>query len=818
MSPRSILSSLAALAVLWPALGAAQGFIVKDGKPCAEIILAEKPAPMARLAASELQLHIEKMTGARLPITASPGPGVNIYVGRGAHTEKLGLKTDGLAHGAYRVASGKDWLALLGPDKTFSPVEPYAHRWTGGSGGKAERDRVEAEFDKISGGVFLNPFNYVFPYWSEELQLWEFDDAGTLNAAHDFLRGLGVRWYFPGELGEVIPKVKDIALPAVDKTVRPDFPLRKLGWWARRNSMTPEEKLWNLRLGVNEGADLIGLTQLCHGIKFVIGRDEVKKAHPDYYALWGGKRATDHKSGQGAPCLSSEGLFAEHLKYARAVFNHYREPMLSVDVVDGYSTALCECEKCKDKGKPDLGWEGRLSDYVIGYADRVARELHKSHPDRMVSALAYGSYRLPPVTVETLSPNMAMWLCHTRMTFGDTAIRDHWRQLRKAWLEKLPSKQLFIYEYYLAGRPGGAWEGLPAYYPRLIAEDLRSLKGVSQGEYIDLYQPATRGERPYDYLALNHLNLYVTARLWWDASQDLDAMLEEYYAGFYGPARAEMKAFIEHGERNWPNMRKDIQAIDKSLELLAAARNAAGDTIYGQRIDLAARYVEPMKLLRKQLANPREGVPSARALQRSDAGLKIDGKLDDPIWETVRLYQLSEIKTGKPPTCPTTFRIGWAGDALCLGITCKDPDMANLKIGSDKPDDPSVWLGDVVEVLIETQVHSYYQIAVSPSGAVTDLDRDKGLGASWNSGAQVATRKEPDGWTVEIRIPVAGENAADIDPLLGVAGKPPSDAYPWFVNICRQRIRGKDVELSAWSPTGKPRFNVPEKFGKVYIK
>jgi len=46
--------------------------------------------------------------------------------------------------------------------------------------------------------------------------------------------------------------------------------------------------------------------------------------------------------------------------------------------------------------------------------------------------------------------------------------------------------------------------------------------------------------------------------------------------------------------------------------------------------------------------------------------------------------------------------------------------------------------------LIETESHSYYQIAISPNGFVCDLDRattpDKWF--SWNSNAEVATRME----------------------------------------------------------------------------
>ena len=808
------------VSVLLAAAAAGETFVVRDGRPVAEIVIAEQPARMAKLAATELQTYIEKITGATLPITTAvtEGVAVHVYVGRSTHTARLKLANAGLKHGAYRMASGPNWLALVGSDTEFEPVEPYAHATTRGSRGKAERLRIDREWDQITGETYSNPCHYVQPFWSEELQVWEFDDAGTLNAVYAFLRNLGVRWYYPGELGEIVPRAKDIALPTVSKVERPDFPLRKLGWWSRGLGMTPDEDLWNLRLGTNHGVDLIGVTQLCHGSKFVHLREEYKKAHPEHLALFNGKRAFDHKGTQGAPCLSAEGFFRHHLKYARAVFDHYDEPLISIDVCDGYGRGVCQCELCKDKGTPERGWDGLMSDYVLGYMNRVAGELLKSHPDKMVSVLSYGAYKQPPATIETFPPNLALWICQARKNYGDRQTREQALQLREAWLSKLPSRQLFIYDYYMDSRPGGAWEGIPVYFPHLISEDLRSLKGVSSGEYIDLYQPHDRSQLLYDYLAVNHLNLYVTTRLWWDADCDVDALLEEYYEMFYGPACNEMKAFVEYSERNWPRMRTDVPAIDKALELVAAARRSAGDTVYGRRVDLVVAYVEPLKRLRAQLVNPRNDVPVARALLRSSKDLALDGKLDDAFWSTVREYGLREIQTGRRPFSATSFRIAWIGEALCLGITCSDRDMQNLNIGTTTKDDPNIWSGDVVEVLIETQFHAYYQIAISPSAAVTDLDRAKGLNTKWNSGAEVATHAGPDGWTIEVRLPAAGENAKDIDALQGIAGRRPSETYPWFVNVCRQRVRGKDTELSAWSPTGRDRFNVPEKFGKVYAK
>ena len=128
------------------------------------------------------------------------------------------------------------------------------------------------------------------------------------------------------------------------------------------------------------------------------------------------------------------------------------------------------------------------------------------------------------------------------------------------------------------------------------------------------------------------------------------------------------------------------------------------------------------------------------------------------------------------------------------------------------------WNGDVVEIHIETQFHSYYQLAISPSGAMTDLDRSMGLGLDWDARATVATHRNEDGWTIEIRLPAAGEEAKVEDPLVGIAGRKPTMSYPWYINVCRARVRGETKELSAWSPTGEPRFNVPAKLGKVWSK
>ncbi|HND52476.1 MAG TPA: hypothetical protein PLV92_08775, partial [Pirellulaceae bacterium] len=157
--------------------------------------------------------------------------------------------------------------------------------------------------------------------------------------------------------------------------------------------------------------------------------------------------------------------------------------------------------------------------------------------------------------------------------------------------------------------------------------------------------------------------------------------------------------------------------------------------------------------------------------------------------------------------------------SLIMAITCRDRDLARFDTQTKAAEDPGVWNGDVVELLLETQAHTYYQIAINPNGAVIDLDRKDGkLNTSWRSGVQTAVRRAADRWSIELRLPLAGEEQAVLNPLDGVAGRPPSRTYPWHFNVCRQRTGRHGTELSALSPTGADHFHKLERFAILNLK
>mgnify|MGYP000990791542 CR=1 FL=1 len=791
--------------------------LVTDGQPRAEILASEKPTRMTRLAARELQTYIAKISGATLPIVTEPSGSVpaRIYVGLSPYTQRLGIRIEDLKYGAFRMVSGPDWLALVGPDKDYVPIEPW-----GRSREPRERERMNRAWDEVTGQTFWNPCHSTFMYYSSELDVWAFDDRGTLHAVYEFLRGLGVRWYMPGELGEVVPRRKTIALPDVHRTVRPDYAMRKLSWFQAHEPVSRDDALWRLRLGLHEGQDVRGITQQCHGMKYVHRRDEMKAAHPEYYAIWGGKRAVNHKD-SGAPCLSSEEVFQLHVKYVRAVFDRFGERVLSIDPVDGYSAGVCECDQCKGKATLERGWDGVMSDYVWGYANRVAAEVYKTHPDRLVSSVAYGAYRLPPETIDKLSPNLALRISPNRAGSQDPQKSEEFQRLLAAWLEKLPSKTIFTADRVLFNWPRSAEYGFPVYYSHAIAEQLRALKGISRGESIECYEPSSGTSRDVNPQAVAHLTLYVTARLWWDVQQDVDAMLEEYYRLFYGPAAAQMKAFIHYSEQNWQFMRNDAGHIGRALELLATAQAAADpDSVYGRRIRLVADYVQPLHGLQRQLSRPRDATSRYRLFpQPKLAAKKLDGRIDDADWWGKPNGMLADTATGKgSKEAPTLFRAHAAGNFLCFGIRCTEPDMAGLKSVAPGSNESAVLEGDFVQVLLETSTHAYYRITVDPAGNIEDSDCGNGAEFRWRSGAEAAVHRGTNSWSVELRVPVAGEGARINDPLVGVDGRMPGMAYPWYFNVFRQRVRNGVIQRQAFSPTGTNSLEVPRGFAELWMK
>ena len=811
-----VLLALAYILFLAPAPG--DEYIIRDGQSQAEIIIATNPPRMVKLAAEELRGHIKKISGAELAITNKPSGKypVSVYVGKSAYTDKLGVMArpgspqagDGLQYGAFRMKSGPDYLILLGHDFDFAPREPCAS-------GSKDKNQVLAEWDKLTAlrtdTAWGNPMGGISRAFNMATGTCTHDEGGSLNAVYEFLRGLGMRWYMPGELGEVVPEMKTIKLPAVDRLVRPSYPLRYFVGPAYANAPR-EAVLWGRRLRLNYGYELLGAGQKTHGLSNVHARREMQEKHPEYYALIGGKRDVKTR-GTGHVCFSSEGLQREAANYARAVFDIYNEPTLQLSPQDGLR--MCQCEKCKDLMPSDAVW---------GFLDRVAREVYKTHPDRLLIGAAYTSYREPPENITRLSTNIAVRINNVGRPTLDVPGRWEWYQgLITGWQAKVTSAKIIRVENNLYST---------VIHPHMMARDLQAMRGISLGEMNEVSREKAAGGQGQTWgkPGLNHLTLYVNAAFLWDADQDLDALLDEYYRLFYGPAKKEMRAAFEYAEANYSREGRACMELPgriRFVELLHAARTAAGETIYGKRVQLILDELDPLEKLRAMHAinTQRTNAPAFSSWNLDNSKWneawkesRVDGRLDEPFWGNRK--QLQNQAGGGKPKFETRFSILPGRKAVCVGIMCRGMTNQPLNVSTTNNGDPAILQGDHVEFLLETDANAYYRIVVNPAGARLEMDMaEDGVGAAWSSNAEIAVDRGGDYWSVEMRIPVVPEDEGAGDPNHYVLyRRMPSELWPWHFNIARVRVRGGEAETAVFVPTGEKGLQDRLKFARLVGK
>ena len=793
-----------------------QGFLARDGQPMAEIIIAEDPPRTTRLAAGELQTYVAKISGATLPIVTAPTEGdrLKVYVGQSSYTEGLGITTEGLEFGAYRIVSGDGWLVFIGDDTNFVPIEPWPRGYDDLRSG-----RMQAAWDEITGAHWGYPFSQLHKHYSGptplfgtpdeqkvdedgQVNVWTYDERGSFNAVCGFLYDLGVRWYMPGELGEVLPQMATIPVPQIDQTVRPDFPLRALNF--RAGIYGRDANMWGFHLGVRQPFG----RQAAHGLHTMTHNDYTLTNHPDWFALYGGKRHTQPDQRLNQLCYSNEELLQEAVRFAQAQFDHYDMDVVSIMPPDGY-TAICQCELCEGKESPELGERGRLSNYIWEFVNEVAKEIAKTHPGKMISNCAYGVYTAPPSSIERLEPNVQVIIVGGRRPTSPD--REELRALREAWAAKTDNPIEIFENYPFTGR--GFY--LPAYIPRVMGESINETKGMSRGEDVWLTMDFSD-----EAIGFNHFLIYFTARMYWGgAEQDAVAMFDEYCRLFYGPAADQMRAFFAYCEDNWREMETDREKADRALELFATASAATdADSVYGRRIALIDNYLEGLRNKAAQLAQKRGPVPKLRLVGDARGEIVVDGNLDDRAWQECAVSstgRMQELETGRQPIYGTSIKTVWMGSDLYFALECREHPGEPLNIATTRDEDQAIWYGDAVEILIETDSHSYYQIVVNPAGALIDLDRgaDRSNWFGWSSQAEVATQVADDHWTVEVRIPITDD---ENDPLHRVIGRKPTQSLPWHVNLCRQRIRESGAEYSAFSPTGSTAFHQPMKFAHFY--
>ena len=90
--------------------------LVNKGTAVSEIVLSPTASPSVQTAAQQLQINLELISGAKIPIveTATDAAKNQIYVGESEATKKLGFSLEGVKDDGFKIVAEKNYLIVAG--------------------------------------------------------------------------------------------------------------------------------------------------------------------------------------------------------------------------------------------------------------------------------------------------------------------------------------------------------------------------------------------------------------------------------------------------------------------------------------------------------------------------------------------------------------------------------------------------------------------------------------------------------------------------------------------------------------------------------
>ena len=205
-------------------------------------------------------------------------------------------------------------------------------------------------------------------------------------------------------------------------------------------------------------------------------------------------------------------------------------------------------------------------------------------------------------------------------------------------------------------------------------------------------------------------------------------------------------------------------------------------------------------------------------VMRTLGPIKVDGVFDEPSWRAAKSTGAFRANDGSETvTSRVEAKMLWDDSNLYFAFECDDTDLSATMTKRDE----HLWQEEVVEVFIDPDgdEKNYIELEVNPLGAFLDLFvltpvvpipyESYNIPAKWAVKVDGTVQNSSDrdrGWSVELAVPLKEAVTAP--------NRPPKDGDRWRLNLYRIERKPKD-QLIAWSPTLKPSFHTPSRFGEV---
>ena len=355
---------------------------------------------------------------------------------------------------------------------------------------------------------------------------------GTLYGVYEFLeRFLGFKAFTKSV--EIIDQTDELVIPETNLSVIPDFEYRdayfrrafdgELSAKCRLNSTLAD-------LSKEKGGNL-KFYNCHHSADDLVESKKYFETHPEYYALVDGERNVDQL------CLTNPDV----QKIATETVLRWIEenPDCRVfSVAQNDNENYCRCENCR---KIDEA-EGSPAGTNIMFVNRVAAEVEKLYPDRLIHTFAYQYTRRAPKTVKPL-PNVIVRLCNIECEWGDNIENIAAAKPDSKTAEFLNNikewsaicDRLYIWDYavnfshYLMPFPNF----------KTSAENIKiykkyGVKGVlQQGNF-------SYGASP----CMDDLKIYMYGRLMKNSALDVEEIISDFTTAVFGKAGEYMKEYV----------------------------------------------------------------------------------------------------------------------------------------------------------------------------------------------------------------------------------------------------------------------------------
>jgi len=361
--------------------------LAENQTPRAVIVLNADATPTERHAARELQLHLQLISGACLPIVENQNSGPRIVIGYEGSTpfaEECGVL-------------GEDGCLI----KTVGDVLILA--------GTAPR--------------------------------------GALYAVYEFLeRELGVRWLTANCTHA--PKSEAIAVSNLDYFYVPPFRYREVfyakGWdadWQSRLRLNGDfAPLDEMRGGRMEYSGFV------HTFELLVPPEKYFDSHPEFFSLRRSPSGKMERTGTHSQlCLTNPEVVDLVIERIREQLQN-RPNARIVSVSQNDNMAHCLCDSCRASDEV----EGSPSGTMLRFVNAVAERLESEYSGVLFDTIAYQYTVVPPKTTRPRA-NVVVRLCHLTNVCDAHALeeceinRPYVEQL-KSWREISP--EIFVWDYF----------------------------------------------------------------------------------------------------------------------------------------------------------------------------------------------------------------------------------------------------------------------------------------------------------------------------------------------------------------------------------